>query len=103
MKHVAEWKSDATGVPIRIATTPCPKDRITDKQMADIVDAVIDALTRDLTKEERRDDIIKPDPPGQVAIEGTIAEIQDYYYKQHWTDGLPVVPPTKEAVEEMLK
>jgi len=103
MKHVAEWKSDATGVPIRIVPTPCPKDRITDKQMADIVDAVIDALTRDLTKEERRDDIIKPDPPGQVAIEGTIAEIQDYYYKQHWTDGLPIIPATKEAVEEMLK
>jgi hypothetical protein len=103
MKHVAEWKSDATGVPIRIVPTPCPKDRITDKQMADIVDAVIDALSRDLTKEERRDDIIKPDAPGKVAIVGTIAEIQDYYYKQHWTDGLPIIPATKEAVEEMLK
>lgn len=103
MKHVAEWKSDATGVPIRIVPTPCPKDRITDKQMTGIVDAVIDALSRDLTKEERRDDIVKPDAPGKVAIVGTIAEIQDYYYKQHWTDGLPIIPPTKEAVAEMLK
>lgn len=103
MKHVADWKAGATGVPIRIIPTPCPKDRITDKQMAGIVDATIDALTRDLTKEERRNDIIKPDPSGKVAIVGTIAEIEDHFYKQHWTDGLPIIPPTKEAVAEMLK
>jgi len=102
MKHVAEWKSDATGTPIRIVPTPCPKDSITDKQMVDIIDVVIDALTRDLTREEQRDDLIKPGPPGQVAIEGTIAEIQEHFHNQRWTDGLPVVPPTKEAVEEML-
>jgi hypothetical protein len=103
MKHVADWKAVATGVPIRIIPTPCPKDRITNKQMAGIVDATIDALTRDLTKEERRNDVIKPDPAGKVAIVGTIAEIEDHFYKQHWTDGLPIIPPTKEAVAEMLK
>ena len=102
MTHVGEWKARATGVPIRIAPTPCPRDRITDKQMADIVDAVIDGLTRDLSKEERRNDIIKPDRPGKVAIVGTIEEIEEYFDQQHWTDGLPVVPPTREAVEEML-
>ncbi len=103
MTHVGEWKARATGVPIRIVPTPCPKDRITGKQMAGIVDAVIDGLTRDLTKEERRNDIIKPDPPGKVAIVGTITEIEEHFHKQHWTDGLPIIPPTKEAVEEMLK
>ena len=103
MTHVAEWKARATGVPIRIVPTPCPKPRITDQQMAGIVDAVIDGLTRDLTKEEQRSDIIKPDPPGKVAIEGTIGEIEEYFHKQHWTDGLPIVPPTQEAVAEMLK
>ena len=103
MKHVGDWKANATGVPVRIIPTPCPKDQITKQQMTGIVDATIDALTRDLTKEERRNDIVKPDAPGKVAIVGTIAEIQDYYYKQHWTDGLPVIPPTKEAVAEMLK
>jgi hypothetical protein len=103
MKHVGDWKAGATGVPIRIIPTSCPKDKITKQQMTGIVDATIDALTRDLTKEERRNDIVKPDAPGKVAIVGTIAEIQDYYYKQHWTDGLPIIPPTKEAVAEMLK
>jgi hypothetical protein len=103
MKHVADWKSGATGVPIRIIPTSCPKEKITDKEMAGIINATIDALTRDLTKEERRNDIVKPDPTGKVAIVGTIAEIQDHFHAQHWTDGLPIIPPTKEAVEEMLK
>jgi hypothetical protein len=103
MAHVAEWKAKATGVPIRIVPTPCPKPRITDREMPGIVNGVIDGLTRDLTKEERRNDIIKPDPAGKVAIEGTIGEIEEYFDKQHWTDGLPIVPPTKEAVAEMLK
>lgn len=31
------------------------------------------------------------------------AEINDLFYKRGWTDGLPVVPPTKERVKEMLK
>ena len=30
MKHVGDWKAGATGVPIRIIPTPCPKDKITD-------------------------------------------------------------------------
>jgi hypothetical protein len=30
-------------------------------------------------------------------------EINDLFYKRGWTDGLPVVPPTKERVKEMLR
>ena len=30
-------------------------------------------------------------------------EINDLFYKRGWTDGLPIVPPTKERVQEMLK
>ncbi len=30
-------------------------------------------------------------------------EAVEYFYRQGWTDGLPVVPPTPEKVEEMLE
>jgi hypothetical protein len=30
-------------------------------------------------------------------------EAVEYYYQQGWTDGLPVIPPTLEKVEEMLR
>jgi hypothetical protein len=30
-------------------------------------------------------------------------EINEIFYKRGWADGLPIVPPTRERVEEMLK
>ena len=30
-------------------------------------------------------------------------EINELFYQRGWTDGLPIVPPTKERVKEMLK
>jgi hypothetical protein len=32
-----------------------------------------------------------------------LSEINDLFYNRGWTDGLPIVPPTKELVKEMLK
>lgn len=34
---------------------------------------------------------------------GTLEEIDDYFKKQNWTDGLPIIPPTFEKVSEYLK
>jgi hypothetical protein len=31
------------------------------------------------------------------------SEVNELFYKRGWGDGLPIVPPTKERVEEMLK
>jgi len=31
-----------------------------------------------------------------------LERINDYFYEQGWTDGLPIVPPTPERVERML-
>lgn len=31
------------------------------------------------------------------------SEVNDLFYKRGWTDGLPIVPPTKELVKEMLR
>ena len=36
-------------------------------------------------------------------ISGTLAEIQRVFLDSGWTDGLPVVPPTKQAVAEFLR
>lgn len=40
----------------------------------------------------------------RVAFQGdAFATVNDLFYKRGWTDGLPIVPPTKERVLEMLK
>ena len=42
-------------------------------------------------------------PSETAALVGTLAEIQRLFLDSGWTDGLPVVPPTEEAVAEFLR
>lgn len=41
--------------------------------------------------------------PALPALSGTLAEIQRLFFDSGWTDGLPIVPPTEEAVAEFLR
>ena len=38
----------------------------------------------------------------RVRVPDSFPAIQDYFWEQGWTDGLPVVPPTEDAVCDML-
>jgi len=38
-----------------------------------------------------------------IIFKGTFDEVQSYFSDNNWTDGLPIVPPTIEKVEELLK
>ena len=62
------------------------------------------ALTTQITKEE----IAKYAPEGkrpadEIIYYGNYDEIQEYMQINGWTDGLPVVPPTDERIQEYLK
>ena len=62
------------------------------------------ALTTQITKEE----IAKYAPEGkrpadEIIYYGNYDEIQEYMQINDWTDGLPVVPPTDEKIQEYLK
>ena len=62
------------------------------------------ALTTQITKEE----IEKYAPEGkrpadEIIYYGNYEEIQEYMQVNGWTDGLPVVPPTDEKIQEYLK
>jgi hypothetical protein len=76
---------------------------ITDKQYSEIVSRIVEALTRPLTEEEKKAGRIFTEKPSRMAMTGTLDEVQDYFYEQRWSDGLPIVPPTEEKVQEMLK
>ena len=61
-------------------------------------------LLRGLTGEAPRDAAAETEPaPGEVVLKGTFDEIQEYFHQRLWTDGLPVVPPTRERVEAFLR
>jgi hypothetical protein len=44
-----------------------------------------------------------PAAAGSFALEGSLAEVQEWFAERGWTDGLPIVPPTDAAVAELLQ
>lgn len=39
----------------------------------------------------------------RVEVSGSIAQVNDHFYQQGWTDGLPIIPPTEDLVLEMME
>jgi hypothetical protein len=79
-----------------------------------LLEPVLDALTRPLTKEEQEKGTWAPKQP-RILFEGTLPEAEEFYNQTEqiprllgapfsmYTDGLPVVIPTEERVAAMLK
>ncbi len=90
------------GTPLRLIAVP---NRLGtgDGNPTDITESVVGALTSPLSETERATGTRHPEPPARIAVTGTLSEIQDFFYAQRWTDGLPVIPPTEENVAAMLK
>jgi hypothetical protein len=40
--------------------------------------------------------------PDKIVFRGDPDSVQAFFYQQQWTDGLPVIPPTRERVEAFL-
>jgi hypothetical protein len=72
-----------------------------EKGIAEVMDDIIAALTEPLSLEEKSPKIETPDIP-RIAFKGSYEEVNRYFYRSGWTDGLPIVPPTEEAVAEMM-
>jgi hypothetical protein len=45
-----------------------------------------------------------PPEPGahDIVFRGTFEQVNAYFYERQWSDGLPIVPPTVEKIEEFL-
>jgi hypothetical protein len=99
----AKITSDEIGMRIRWVAVPYPPENTSDKQMAEIMNKIAGSLTSPLSGEETRTGIYKPPKPDKIATKGTFEEINNYFYSKGLTDGLPIIPPTKERVAEMLK
>ena len=69
--------------------------------VAEVIDDVVAALPRPLSPEEAAVPV-QPQNTPRVVMKGTLREVDKYFYRRKWAYGMPVVPPTEEAVEEML-
>lgn len=103
----AESASRGKGMPVlRYVPTdvPCEATIIEDIEAGidGALDALVSALTEPLTPEEEAPKPKKAEKPARIIFKGSLEEVNRFFYKRGWTDGLPVIPPTDEAVEEML-
>jgi hypothetical protein len=72
-----------------------------DAGTAEAMPRIVEALTKPLTAEEKSPKQSTTKPP-EIAFKGSYEEVNRFFYRNGWTDGLPIVPPTEEAVAEML-
>ncbi len=77
---------------------PVPEDGF-----PDILSGLVPALTSPLTEAERNPERRETREPPRLVFKGSIEEVNTFFYRRGWSDGLPVIPPTAEAVLRMLK
>ena len=65
---------------------------------------ITDALTKPITDVEIAN-AAKQKTAGtrEIVFTGTLDEVNRYFTEQKWSDGLPIVPPTTEKIEEFLR
>ncbi len=62
---------------------------------------IVEGLSKPLSPEEKSPKQQSGKTP-RVAFKGSLQEVNRFYYGKGWTDGLPIIPPTAEAVAEMM-
>ncbi len=115
--HTAEMSAEAAGMPaLRIVSLPSLDyypNRLTVERIRPVarasMDRIIDALTRPLTPGEKNP---KPKFPRRAAqtvkvtadsYNAAIEKFNRLYLDKRWGDGLPLIPPTEQAVQWMLR
>ena len=98
--------ASSQGMPgLRIVATavPCESSVIEDVEngINEAIDAIVAALTSPLTSEEKspKKEVVKT---SRIPFKGTLEEVNRFFYRRGWADGLPIIPPTEETVAEML-
>lgn len=65
---------------------------------------IVEALTQPITDEEIQNNSTRD--KGDIRDDvfyGSIGEVNDYFREMRWSDGLPIMPPTYDAVSGFLK
>ncbi len=112
--HDAESAAADVGMPrMRIVTVRAAdyyRLRDTDEEIMPVAEAVIDQLVdglqRPLTPEEASTEP-QQEPLDSITVEAetyeqAVREFNEIFLDNQWGDGLPMLPPTKEAVDTML-
>lgn len=90
------------GMALRCVSIPHPCGDVTDEQLPEIVAKLISGLTAPLTGEEQFPRPREIERHSRIIWEGSLDDVNRFFYEKGWTDGLPILPPTEEKVRQML-
>ena len=76
-------------------------DELADKVWNKVLPGVLDVLTSDASATATTQSNSEPGTR-DIVFTGTLNAVQDYFEAREWSDGLPFLPPTREAVAEFL-
>ncbi len=71
------------------------RDNVRAQTLQQVIDGLVNASAQDANEVEVN--------PRDVVFSGTFEEVNDHFYDRQWSDGLPIVPPTKEKVDAFLQ
>ena len=96
------------GVPLAVGVYPGAPMVDSDAELAakvekNLAPELVAGLTRDLARPAAPARADSEPARGQIVFSGNFDEVQDYFHEQLWSDGLPVVPPTRERVHAFLE
>ncbi len=77
-------------------------EQLVEKVDTVLVENVINSLTTMPEGAEGKEEVIAEPNPRDIIYTGDLGQVNDYFYKKLWTDGLTIVPPTIEEVEKFL-
>lgn len=96
-----------SGVDLRVAVYPGVISTHERSTVAKNIDEVLaDRIVEQLVSQDESEE---PAPfegepgRGDVVFTGSFEEVNDYFLKQGWSDGLPIVPPTQERIDAFLR
>ena len=74
-----------------------------DELRRNVAEVLVPNIIRDLTRSVAVDEAVVEPEPQSIVFEGSYDEVQEFFLQNHWSDGLPVSPPTVERVEAFLR
>jgi hypothetical protein len=74
-----------------------------DELRRNILDVTLDDVVRNLTGETGSATQEQEPDAREIVVRGDLEEVNRYFYEHELSDGLPIVPPTRERVEQFLR
>ena len=105
--HDAHSAASGKGMPgVRVVGSPIACESTVAEDIRSGIDKVLNELIAGLTKpltEEEKSPQIKVEKQPRIAFKGNLREVNEFFYRKGWGDGLPILPPSETAVAEMLE